>query len=80
MANNDKLFKTIRLVVMCGSILVAVTLAYASLNERVTQNIIHIETITTKAETNEKTIIGIKRDIEYIKEGIDDIKEELKSK
>ena len=39
-----------------------------------------IEKVEARSEKNEKDIIGMQKDISYIKEGIDDIKAELKGR
>jgi len=39
-----------------------------------------IEKVEIRSEQNEKDIIGMKKDITYIKDGVDDIKFELKTK
>jgi len=39
-----------------------------------------IKKVEIRSEQNEKNIIGMQKDISYIKEGVDDIKYELKTK
>jgi len=39
-----------------------------------------IEKVEIRSEQNEKDIIGMKKDITYIKDGVDDIKFELETK
>ena len=77
--NNEKFWRILRIAVMIGVILASVALAYGALNQKVNYNSIQIEKHEEKVNTNEKTLVGIKTDIAYIKEGIRDIKEELKN-
>jgi len=78
MPNNDKIFRWLRFAIMASAVLVAVAIAYGALNVRVSNNTEDIRKTALKAETTEKVVIGLQKDIEYIKDGIDEIQEKLK--
>lgn len=62
-------------------ILVAVILAAFGAVYGYGKHVERVETLKkteTKADNNENAIIGLQKDIEYIKKGVDDIKGELK--
>ena len=76
--NNEKIWRLARIAITIGTLLVAVAVAYATLRERVNTNRGRIGTVEQKAEDNQTAIVEMKTDIKYIKEGIDEIKEQLK--
>lgn len=78
MKNNERIWRWARITITIGTLLVAVAVAYATLRERVNTNRGRLDTVEEKAETNQMVIIEMKTDIKYIKEGIDEIKEQLK--
>ena len=70
---NGNLWKYL---IYAATILVAVGV-YMTVIE---SNCKRIEKVEARSEKNEKDIIGMQKDISYIKEGIDDIKAELKGR
>ena len=67
-----------KIILAIGGILVAVAIAYGTLRNSVETNTKDIAAVAIKADASEKAVIGIQKDIGYIKEGIDEIKVELK--
>lgn len=49
--------------------------ALGAMGEVIRSNRNRIEKVEVKAESNANTIIGIEKDIQYIREGIDDLRE-----
>jgi len=76
--NNDKYWRTARFILLIGSIIVAIVMAYTTLKERVNYTYEEVKTVKRKSTDNEKAIIEIKTDLKYIKSGIDEIKREVK--
>lgn len=74
MKNNEKIWRWTKLILAIVLPLLCAVYAYGRLNGRVES----IETDIGKVSENEKAIVELKTDIKYIKEGIDDIKEQLK--
>ena len=64
----------IKILIYIAGILMAAGVYCAT----VRQNTERIDKVEIKANSSEKDIIGLKKDISYIKEGVDDIKDELK--
>lgn len=78
--NNEKIRGWLRLIIYAAVILVSVGIAFATLRERVNTNKGKIETIETdivKVSENEKSIIGLKKDVEYIRKTVDRIEDKL---
>ena len=73
MANGEKFWKYSRVISWLIGILFVAGITYG----QIWRNSKDIQKVEIKAETNEKTIIGIEKDIQYIKAGIDDIKKKL---
>lgn len=71
--NNEKIWKISRILVPIFIALLVAVYAYGRLNGRVEA----VEIEVKKVDTNEKAIIGLQKDIEYIKKGVDDIKGQL---
>lgn len=72
--NNEKFWRLARIAVTIGILLLAAVYAYGRLNNRV-------ETLEGQAKEAQKTkemVIRIEAHVEYIKESIDEIKEQLK--
>ena len=67
----------LRIAIVVGGILVTVATAYATLRARVEDNTNDIKVVTIKAEASEKAVIGIQKDIEYIKKSTDKILKKL---
>lgn len=63
-----------RIITTIGTILVTIGILYA----RVDNNSTKADSAATKAEINEKAIIGIQKDIDYVKQDTSDIKIEQK--
>lgn len=81
MANNEKIlcwlrktWLSLRILGLIAALLIGVGIAYAEISA----NSKAVEKTTIKADANEKTLIGMGKDIEYIKRGIDDIKKAQK--
>jgi len=74
MPNNKKTWWIIGAVVTVILSMVAVAYGYGRYTERVDS----LLSTVLKADANERAIIGMEKDIQYIKLGIDDIKKELR--
>lgn len=74
----NKIPRFIQIIILLAGILVSVTLAYAAVNARTKTNSEKIQEIKLKADSNEIAIVSMQKDIEYIKKGVDEIKQELK--
>lgn len=70
---NDKIYRILKIAVPIIIALVGGVYAYGKLNGR----FVGIETEIKKVDANENAIIGIKKDIEYIKEAVDRIEKKL---
>lgn len=70
--SNNNLLKT--LIYMAGA-LIAVGVFFAT----VSNNTDRIEKVEGKTEQHETDIVGLQKDIDYIKDGVDDIKLDLKT-
>lgn len=68
--NNEKIWKNSRILVPILLALLATVYAYGVRNGRVEA--------AEKINANKMAIISLQKDIEYIKQGVDDIKEQLK--
>ena len=75
----NKIPRMIQVIILLAGILVSVTLAYAAVNSRAKINSENIKEIKQKADSNQTAITSMKKDIEYIKKGVDEIKQELKN-
>lgn len=71
---NGKTWRIIGILAGILFVVLGAVYAYGRRDERVDM----LQKTAIKADTNEKAIIGIQKDIEYIKKGVDDIKEQLK--
>ena len=71
--NNDKIWKISRIVVPLILAMAGFVYAYGRLNGRVET----IETQVIKVDANEKAIIGLQKDVEYIREAVDRIEKKL---
>lgn len=81
MPNNEKIlcwlrktWLSLRILGLIAGLLIMAVAAYAKLNGQVSNNTVVAAKALKKADENEKTIIRMETAIEYIKEGIDDIR------
>lgn len=68
--NHDKFWRTARISITIGTILVAVAVAYGTLRERVNTNKNNIEGVVKKADESQTAVVEMKADIKYIKEAV----------
>lgn len=78
MKNNEKFRWLAKIVIYLGTIAIGAAVAWGVIRERVNTNRGRIVAIKQKSDSNQTAIIEMKSDIRYIKEGIDEIKEQLK--
>lgn len=76
--NNEKFRWLAKTAIALVVIIVATAVAWGVLKERVNTNRGRIVKVEQKSDTNQTDIVEMKTDIKYIKEGIDDIKEQLR--
>lgn len=76
--NNEKIWRLIKLALYLLPLIASIALAYGTLRERVSNNQKRIDIVEIKADANETSIIEMRTDIKYIKQGIDEIKQELR--
>lgn len=69
--NNDKISRIIKIALPIMLTVVGAVYAYGKLNGR----FVSIEAEIKKVDANENAIIGIQKDLEYLKEAVDEIKE-----
>lgn len=75
--NNDKIFKWAKILGVIAAALVTIAVAYGSLNQKVE----HLETQqkknTGKIEEHGKAVVGVQKDVEYIRKTVDRIESKL---
>ena len=71
--NNGKIWRIIAIAVALLMALIGTVYAYGRLNGRFEA----VETEVKKVSENEKAIIGLQKDVEYIKEAVDRIEGKL---
>lgn len=76
--NNEKIKGWFRLLWPIVVALLLIAVAYGTLRANVKENKEDIEKVEIKAEVTENNVIKLQTDVTYIKEGIDEIKRELK--
>ena len=73
MKNNEKIWRWVKILLVIILALASVVYGYGRLNHRVET----IETDIVKVSENEKSIVGLKKDVEYIKETVDRIEAKI---
>jgi len=71
--NNEKLWRWARLIMVILVPLLVAVYAYGRLNGRVET----IENDIIKVSENEKAIVGLKKDVEYIRQAVDRIEDKM---
>ena len=71
--NNEKIWRWVKILIPIILILATVVYGYGRLNHRVEA----IETDIVKVSENEKAIIGLTKDVEYIKKAVDRIEAKI---
>lgn len=74
--NNEKFFRRIKFAITVGTLLVVVTLAYASLKAQVDANGASCE----MSRKNQLCIAKMEEHLAYLRKGVDEIKVTLKEK
>jgi len=71
--NNEKIWRWLKILIPLLFVLATVVYGYGRLNHRVEE----IETEIVKVSENEKAIIGLTKDVEYIKKAVDRIEAKI---
>lgn len=70
MAKNNNLWRVIGVIFLIGSVLMGVALTYGTLNQRVDNISEDVQANTEKSGSNERVIIRMDSDIQYIKQSV----------
>lgn len=75
--DNERFWRTLRMALVIGGILVSMALAYGALRNQVNGNTGNIEKHETTLSEHDKDIVELKTDVKYIREGVDNLNEKF---
>lgn len=76
--NNEKALKWLKISITIAILVVATAMAYATLNNQVSVNSQQINSNTGRIDNAEDAVIRIQKDLEYLKDGQDELKDLIK--